>query len=349
MVAPVQSQPHASRVDGIQQARQPHRPSLPRQAEDGYVGTQDAQQEVESALRHLMAGETPGTKQFADSYGRVKHLALMFSSAYLADGPRPEAVTQVLDAYKTLFTRMEPDTKFTIVCATDADRAAVENVVRSNAVPNPERIQLLRPDESSLTVWARDMMVPKWTPNDPNHTGLMAQQPLHDWHLADSKIPGVIADANPSIRLETQRAIVTDGGDVESNTKESFVGYYSLAATENKLHDALAGSRLKAEVIGWYQDRNHVQVVETAPETTFPFRFVADTADDGTPITRMEANPDYRAPVLAPGQVSDATMYDDLAVASSARRWASRSPSWVATIPRRLSSKSPPPITWTWA
>ena len=315
MLGPIQShRPTAAPASGLDEARQARKSLVELQPTDGYVGDAEAKPEVESALRRMMAGVAPTTTQFADSNGRVKHLALMFSSAYLEDGAAKGAREQVLNAYKTLFTRMEPDTKFTIVCATEQDKALVEGVVHQDDVPNPDRIQLLLPGEANLTVWARDMMVPKFKPGDPAHTAIMAQEPLHNWHLSDSKIPKVITEANPSISLDVPTALVTDGGDTTSNTRESFAGYYSLAATENKLYQALIGTKFKDEVLHWYQDRNQVKVIETPPETTFPFRFVPVEASDGTKITRMEGNPDYRVPEVGAGEVSEAQMFDDLAV-----------------------------------
>ena len=314
MLGPIQPNVPTARLTGLKEGRLGQDRLFEFAPVDGYAGDAQAQHDVETALRRLMTGETPTTRQFADSYGRVKNLALMFSSAYLDDSPDKAARGQVLNAYKILFTRMEPDTKFTIVCATEQDKALVANVVSESGIANPERVQLLLPGESSLTVWARDMMVPKFKPGDPGHTALMAQEPLHNWHLSDSKIPKFITEANPTIALDPEPALVTDGGDVQSNTKESFAGYYSLAATENKLHQGLMGTKFKDDVIHWYQDRNRVKVIETPPNTTFPFRFVPVEAPDGTHITHMEGNPDYRVPLLNAGEVSDARMYDDLSV-----------------------------------
>ena len=272
----------------------------------------ESQQDVEKALRRVMAGETTPGKQYADSQGRVKHLALMISQAYV----QGEMRDQVLDAYKTLWTRMEPDTKFTMVAATPQDKADLEKIIKdnNNNIENPERIQILQPSLPQLTVWARDMMVPKFMPGEPGKTALIAQEPLHNWHLDDSQVPAYITDANPSIELQTEKAMVTDGGDVQANTKESFVGYYSLAATENKIHENLLASPMKSDVIHWYQDQTGKKVVETDPKTTFPFRFEPAIAGDGTHITRMVQNPDFKELTVGAGQISDAKMYDDLAV-----------------------------------
>ncbi len=289
----------------------PRRASTAAPAALDTLGPAREAENVEAALRQLMAGpaKTTESRQFADSLGRVTNLALMISEKYMTEEMR----SQVLDAYQTLFTRMEPDTRFTIVAATDRDRADVE-ALRAQAV-NPERIQILEPGLEDLTVWARDMMVPKFFPDQPGQFAIMAQEPLHNWHLSDSKVPAMIADANSaSIKLEPNNLVVTDGGDVMANSKESFAGYYSLAATENKLHVALKDKPFKQEVINFYEQRTGHRVVETPFHETFPFRFVPAIALDGTHITRMEENPDYQTPSLAQNEVSDAKMYDDLTV-----------------------------------
>lgn len=290
----------------LREARAPH--AAPTESLR-LTSPEDNQKDVEASLSDLMAGKTSGARQFADSHGRVKHLALMLSE--YVDG---ESRDQVLGAYKTLFTRMEPDTKFTIAVAADRDRQDIENMMQQAQVANPERIQILQPGVPELTVWARDMMIPQYIPGDSSRTVLEAQEPLHNWHLDDSKIPAFIAAANPSIELQTNKGIVTDGGDTQSNINESFVGNYSLTATENKLHEGLKDSSMKGEVIRWYEGQTGKEVVETPHESTFPFRFVKVTTSNGTDILKMEDNPDFQQPELKEGQVAEAQMYDDLAV-----------------------------------
>lgn len=270
---------------------------------------EDRQREVEESLSNLMAGKNSGAVQFADSHGRVKHLALMLSE-YVED----EARKQVLNGYSLLFKHMEPDTKFTIAVAADKDREDIQKMMSENQIEDQGRIQILQPGVPNLTVWARDMMVPQFKPGDPEHTALEAQEPLHNWHGDDSQIPQYITQTNPNIELHLNKGIVTDGGDTQSNTKESFVGNYSLEATENKLHEGLAQSALKPEVINWYEATTGKDVVETPQNETLPFRFVPVTTESGIVIEKKETNPDYKAPILQEGQVSEAQMYDDLSV-----------------------------------
>src|SRR5688572_22273567 len=117
----------------------PSRPARASQPLDGLSPAREKPADVEAALRQGLAGPTKGaeSRQFADSLGRVTHLALMISEKYMT----AEMREQVLTAYETLFARMEPDTKFTIVAATPRDREDVERL-REQAI-NPERIHIL--------------------------------------------------------------------------------------------------------------------------------------------------------------------------------------------------------------
>ncbi len=253
------------------------------------------------------------TKQFADSYGRITHMALM-----LSDYVYGEARTQVLNAYKTLFLEMEPDTKFTVIVESDKDKRDVEEIIKKYHVPNPERIHILKPEKGHFTVWARDMMVGMYIPNDPKHTALLEQTPLHNWHDEDSLVPSYIAKEDPSIVLDKEPRIVTDGGDVMANTKESFVGYYSLAKTaENLAAMVRSNPSLKKRVIKYYENRFHKKVKEVRGDNKnlFPFKFIPQKF----PRTihrfnfKMVKNPDYSPPPLKKGEASEGEMYEDLA------------------------------------
>jgi len=253
-----------------------------------------------------------GPRQFADSYGRVTNLALMLSS-YASGKTR----TQMLDAYKTLFTRMEPDTKFTIAIGSSRDRQDIENVIKSGNVPNPERISFVDPKAGGLTVWARDMMVPLQLTEDPNRTALLEQTPLHDWHDNDSAVPGAICKENPSILLDQDKRLVTDGGDVLSNTKESFVGYYSLAATAKKLARQVDGDpELKVKFVAEYQERTGKKVVDAEGPTVFSFKTQPRETDNPTALPwELVENPSYVTRSLRANEVTSAQMYEDSAKA----------------------------------
>jgi hypothetical protein len=265
-----------------------------------------------------MISDSPGilpgtqTRQFADSYGRVTHLALTLSG-YVSGMARQ----QVLNAYKILFTQMEPDTRFSVVVDTARDRADVEKLIKDNNVPNPERIKFIDPPEHGLTVWARDMMVPMFIPGDAQRTALLEQTPLHNWHNNDSVIPSSIVAQNPSIILDKEPRIVTDGGDVMANARESFVGYYSIAATSQRLAFLAQGDEdLKDSIIQYYEKQTGRKVVDTEGGEIFPFKFVpVEIPDDAHRFPfRLVANPEYKTPELKNREVTAGQMYQDIAV-----------------------------------
>jgi len=265
------------------------------------------QQSLEEILDGLKA-PPEHTRAFADSYGRVTKLALMLSP-YVSGDDR----TQMLGAYKTLFTQMEPDTKFTMVVQTDKDQADIEKVIKDNNVPNPERITFLRPNVGDLTVWARDMMVGMYTPDDPTHTALLHQQTLHSWHLNDMQVPGKITAADPSIVLDTEPFIVTDGGDVQSNTKEAFAGYYSVVSSEMKIAGAIdKDPALKAKVYDYYQQHYGKQVEDPAAgDLHFPY-MKQDRPDGSYQLLPDQAF--QRDAGASPGKVTEQHALEDLAV-----------------------------------
>ena len=251
-----------------------------------------------------------GEKQFADSYGRVKNLALMLSS--YASG---ETRRQMLDAYQTLFTRMEPDTKFTIAVGSSRDRQDVENMMERANIQNRERITFVDPKAGSLTVWARDMMVPLQLTNDPNRVALLEQTPLHDWHDSDSAVPGAICQQNPSILLDQDKRLVTDGGDVMSNTKESFVGYYSISATSQRLARQMdSDPELKEKFVAEYEQRTGKKVVDAKGPTVFPFRQQMKEVENPAALNwELVENPAFSKRALKPNEVTPAQMYEDSA------------------------------------
>lgn len=169
------------------------------------------------------------TRILPDNFGRMKHLALQISD-YVGSSMRRE----VLDAYKSLFLHMEPDTKFTMVVGSDRDRKDIEKVMKDNNVPNPDSIQFIQPPLSH-TVWARDEMIGMYFPNDDSKTALLNQTTFHSWHNDDTLVPPYIADKYPSIVLDREPRIVTDGGEVVSTKNETFVGNFSIAETVAKL------------------------------------------------------------------------------------------------------------------
>lgn len=192
-----------------------------------------------------------GETQFADAQGQIKNLALMMSS-YVGGKSR----AQMLSAYKTLFLKMEPDTKFTITVESARDQADIQKAMTDCQMSNPARVQFVQPNVGSLTVWARDMMVPLYLKDDPSHVALLGQQPLHDWHGNDKLVPVHICKSNPNILFDDDKSLVTDGGDVMANSKESFVGYYSLDSTAQKIASSLnSDPKLKQQMVQKYSEK----------------------------------------------------------------------------------------------
>lgn len=251
-----------------------------------------------------------GEKQFADFHGRVTNLALMLSS--YASG---ETRRQMLNAYETLFKRMEPDTRFTIAVGSSRDRKDIEDMMSRAQVPNPERIEFVDPKAGGLTVWARDMMVPLQLTADSDRVALLAQTPLHDWHDNDSAVPPAICQQNPSILLDEDKRLVTDGGDVMSNTKESLVGYYSVAATAQRMARQLdRDPELKAKFVAEYEQRTGNKVVDAKGPTVFPFRQEFIEVDNPTALNwKLVENPQHKIRALRPGEVTAAQMYEESA------------------------------------
>ncbi|MCD4784864.1 MAG: hypothetical protein K8T10_13700 [Candidatus Eremiobacteraeota bacterium] len=252
------------------------------------------------------------TVQYADSYGRVKHLALQ-----LSDYVSGETRSQVLNAYKALFTNMEPDTKFTVVVESDRDREDVEKVIRDNNVVNPERFKFIKPDEGGLTVWARDMMIGMYLPESESQNALLNQSMLHNWHASDAKVPAYIASENPNITLDREPRLVTDGGDTVSNRNESYVGFYSIAATAINLENMADESPvLRGQMMAYYENNFGKEVVKSKSDNPLSFNIVP--MDYPKEIHRIpfkvEPNPDYKPAKLKEGQVDEGQMYEDLAV-----------------------------------
>ncbi|MBM3464402.1 MAG: hypothetical protein FJX76_20090 [Armatimonadetes bacterium] len=274
-------------------------------------GPRDAFVQDREELAHVL-GRPPvvPTRQFADGYGRVTHLALL-----LSDYAEGEVRAQMLGAYRTLFTEMETDTKFTVLVESDRDREDVEALIRDNGVPNPERLRILKPGVGDLTVWARDMMVGLFTPGNPETTALLHQSMLHDWHENDARLPALLSEATPSIVLDSEPRIVTDGGDVVSNRHESFVGYYSIAATEKKIGDAMQRDPALRDKIAEYYEKNFGKQIADGP-LQYPFSFVPreNPQDDHHPSFTLVADADFKIADPGAGKVTPQQACEDMAV-----------------------------------
>ncbi len=283
---------------------------------DSFSPDDGVAQSMKAGLEKLMSDERvlPGTvtKQFSDSYGRVKNLALMLSS-YVGG----ESRTQVLNAYTQLFTKMEPDTKFTIVCEGPRDRQDIENLIKKNNIQNPERIKLLDSETGDNTVWARDCMVPMFMPGDTERTALLAQDMFHNWHGSDMAATIQLAKADPSIVLDREPRIITDGGEVMANTKESFTSMYSIGATAQKMAKlAHSDQQLKDNIFKYYENKTGKTVQPSEAESMFPYKFVPSQCPNDTHVNKFEMvkNEDYKPNIMCANTVDEGKMYEDMAI-----------------------------------
>jgi len=248
------------------------------------------------------------TVAFPDNYGRVKHLALQLSN-YAYGSIRSD----MLNAYKVLFTEMEPDTKFTVVCGSAKDQKDVEKVIKDFNVPNPERIDFIKPEGLNLTVWARDQMISMYFPDgDGSKTALTNQSMLHDWHGDDEAVPQYIAAKHPSIVLDKERRIRTDGGEVVSNRGETFVGAFSIIATAKKLKELASKDSDFANQIKDYAEKEMGMEVKLSElENPLPYDMIPKkelSFDHEQPYFLAE-NPLYKNERVKAGQATEGDMW----------------------------------------
>ena len=265
-----------------------------------------------SILNDLKSGDSKvlaeKTVAFPDNYGRVKHLALQLSN-YAMGSIR----TDMLNAYKVLFTEMEPDTKFTVVVGSDRDQKDVEKVIKEFNVPNPDRIDFIKPEGLDLTVWARDQMISMYFPDgDGSKTALTNQSMLHNWHADDEAVPQYIATKHPSIVLDRERRIRTDGGEVVSNRGETFVGAFSIIATAQQLKDlAKSDPDFAKQIKDYAENEMGMEVKLSEFENPLPYNMVAKEKlnfDHEQPYLLAE-NPSYKTESVKEGQVKEGDMW----------------------------------------
>jgi hypothetical protein len=283
------------------------------QVSDGFAKGDDTESVKKSILETLCGPQRTedtkligNTRVLPDNFGRVKHLAFQLSD-YVGGSMRSE----VLNAYKTCFLNMEPDTKFTMVCGSDRDQKDIEKMMKDNNVRNPERVQFITPP-LSLTVWARDQMIGMYFPNDDSKTALLNQTTFHSWHNEDTLVPPYIADKNPSIVLDQEKRIVTDGGEVVSTKNETFVGNFSIAETAEKLKGLGKQDPSFASMIKNHYEKETGKVVLTSEkENPFPWKLVPREVDPGMhehPF-KLEANPDYQKPLMKANEMEEGDMW----------------------------------------
>jgi len=244
------------------------------------------------------------TKLYADTYGQIKNLALQISS-YAGGAIRRD----MLESYGILFTKMEPDTKFTIVVESPRDKTDVQGIMKKVNMVNPERVTFVEPKGKHLTIWARDQMLAGYFPDEPEKHLLIGQSMLHDWHGDDEQVPPMIAQQVPNTVFDPERRIRTDGGDGVTNTKEEFRGAFSYVATAEKLKQmGRASHDLRADVIKYFEKTTGKEIVENSE---LPFKTVPKDVPPGYNIRSSEVvqNPNYKSVETKANEMSEDQMW----------------------------------------
>jgi hypothetical protein len=199
--------------------------------EDKFVSSKDelSLREQIDTIKKGRTDEKPlKTVQYSDNHGQLKHVVLSFDSRQ-----HGETRNQVLNMYETLFTKLEPDTKFTVIVQGDAAKEEIGKIIEKNNVPNPERIVFEKNDRTP-SIWARDMMVSVFSPDYPHMNYIINPETIHS---RDKDLPELLDRTVDSLEVLYDTALVTDGGDVLSNRNESVVGYDSLRKTAFNIQD----------------------------------------------------------------------------------------------------------------
>jgi len=135
----------------------------------------------------------------------------MLSSSYQGD-----ARSQMLSAYRTLFERMEADTRFTICYQSEQDRNDIMNAVRDSIAANPERVHLVQVPSNNggeMTIWARDIIVSSFDEENPDTTMMIDARHIN---VTDGNVAHVIAGSEPAARVLPAYAMTIEGGNTVS-------------------------------------------------------------------------------------------------------------------------------------
>ena len=165
-----------------------------------------------------------GGQIFADTEGRIGHLALQLGNKEF-DKPLPETAKKaVLKVYQTLFQRMDPRTEFTVVVTSPEDAKRV-----SELAPDREGIHIVVADpEEGFSIWIRDSMLP--LQREDGLTRLLVQDRSYFAGPEEQLVPYLLPEeavAHPALRL--------DGGNILSNSHQAFVGIDSIDHTRERL------------------------------------------------------------------------------------------------------------------
>ncbi len=226
---------------------------------------------------------------YGDCYGQITHLGVQVDAEVTSDGNKGR---EIFGTLKTLFSWMEPDTKFTIVIESDRDKKAIEGVMKEIKMQNPERVHLLMAPYN-ITSWMRDNMVMTFDAQDPHQPIMIDKAPFqsHD----DARLPGFIAKNTPDVQMVVDKILKTDGGDVVSDDKNAYVGYDSIYLTAMNLYNQAQGGGKSVNLM-----MNGLMPEEMTSQV-FSKKVVFNDVPPHShlPKFHLEDNPDY-APVKGP-------------------------------------------------
>lgn len=221
---------------------------------------------------------------YADGFGQISHLGVQIDGDVVRD---PHMGNEVFDTVRTLFSRMEPDTQFTIVVERKEDQQRLGQIMKDINMPNPDRVHVLMAPYN-ITSWMRDNMVMTFIPDDPDHSRMIDKVPFqsHD----NANLPKFIADNTKGIIYAKDKLLRTDGGDVVSDDKRAYVGYDSIYLTAMNLYNQSRGEQSPYSVMSFGAGPL------TLESPNFSKKIVYNNVPPQShlPKFHLEDNPDYR-------------------------------------------------------
>ncbi|MFN4220347.1 MAG: hypothetical protein ACK4GJ_05455 [bacterium] len=173
-----------------------------------------------------------GSIVFEDYKGKIKHL-LVFLPASLLIMFENSLGNKMLNVYKILFEKMK-DIKFTFVV--DEENELTQNLEQI-AKENKTDIDIIT-SPYVLDYWARDYFVPLKNPDGTTTLFVGYRYEAFEnssRHLVGEKIGKILAEKYPYIKLEVNKNLALEGGDVISNIKHAFVGFRAIEKTASLL------------------------------------------------------------------------------------------------------------------
>lgn len=226
---------------------------------------------------------------FPDSAGKIQHIALQFGNVEF-DRPLPEKTEKaLLGVYKTLFTNMSDDTRFTIATANDRGEEMLRQAVKESGMENPERVNIVNAHaKKGFSIWIRDSMIP--VENADRTSKLLIQDRTYWPGPEDNKIPYLIAENNDGISSQSHPTLRIDGGNVLSNSKTIIVGKDSVDHTTKLLQERAIDPEWKKDIIKFYEARTGNEIVGEGAASAAPAATASLTKPNQETIDDMWKN-----------------------------------------------------------